>query len=351
MTAQLRALLPEWHVALLAVDETTTFDIECRNPDEHPWSTYQRSRDEVYDALKQQDLAWYNAAAESGETKYTVSQDDGFIHSFRNLAELTQRRDLIVRLVVLSIGGNDLYLRPEIQLELMRSLVPCRGHLRKRVAVDFGQRYHGILTAIRTVAPSAQILPVIPYHPHVDFPLVSPGSVLYGLPSTLRSCLGLFSSACLHRTVTRLQQWVLPTLVTPMVQELLRAVAATNRDALSGSTNGETDDKGSGLPVPAVVDLSKTFDPTNASEYGTGNPTAVNAFGVDWSGVEPSCKSSRYIAELIAAAAVGEQSSKTTCELLWLGRESKARISLTLTRSTIASYRFGPVVASPFSCS
>lgn len=222
----------------LAVDQMTTYDFLRRTPTRNGWGQYSISRAQTGfpDAQDRQ----YFAAA------------DGNMYSVENLRRLRN-----VRAVVISIGGNDVYLRADIQRELIASMMPFQGWRRDAVADRFA-RIATIFKYVREAAPTALIVPVIVYHPHYDL------SVLGG---------ALTQDTCTGTLATQLPKWTLSSLVTPMAKQVLTLARAQK------------------LPV---IDLSHTFDPNNECHYGTGSKRLPF-----WSGAEPSVASAGFIARLI----------------------------------------------------
>lgn len=226
----------------LAVDQMSSFDFIARNPQENSWEQYSLAR---------------NRAPFSNPLDQSYfSADDGNIYSVENLNLLKN-----TQCVVLSLGGNDVYLRRDIQLDLALSLLPLSWWRRRNIAIKFGQRIEKILDAIRSTAPNALLVPVIVYHPHYSFSLSGHNGT------------GWLSS--LSRLIQRL---VLSKLVSPLAQQLLLQAQRL------------------GLPV---IDLSRTFDPANVCHYGTEHIKSSNEFHAPWSGAEPSNVSNEFIAKLI----------------------------------------------------
>jgi len=236
----------------LAVDQMTTFDFEERTAAANPWEGFARARRQV-------------GFEEEQDVEYRVDQD-GVIRSAKSLAKLDG-----VEWNILSIGGNDVYLNRGVQADLLLSLLPPFAGRRKEVAGSFGQRFRRVLASVRRAAPDAKLVLVIPYRPHRDFSLVMGAPINDEGQRISGDLLGDF--------VRGLERQYLSELVNPMVIEILRAAQEE------------------GCPV---VDLSKTFDPTNEEHYGTGRMGAVNALGVTWSGAEPSDASTGFTAKLFA---------------------------------------------------
>lgn len=297
LTTQLRKLMPEYEVVNLAVDQMTTYDLEKRTPRENPWMRYQIARNKAF-----------TTPETKGDVKYPV-HEDGNIYSFRNLASLAKSSD--VQVVVLSIGGNDLYLRPDMQIKLAKSLVSGKGHLRDTEAKSFGLRYQQILEKISAAAPGATIIPVVPYHPHFSF------SLLYGAQTG--SGVGTILP-----WLTKQMQWLfLSKLVSPLVKEILLA-----------SLNFK------GANSVHVIDLSKTFDPKDETDYGTGAIGKSTSFA-PWSGAEPSCKSSLYIAHLIRETTRVVKILKTP-NLIWRDKTLNEILGVDISPEFIEAYKFGP---------
>jgi len=202
------------------------------------------------------------------QDKEYAEDEDGIIRSAENLRRLSN-----VRWAVISLGGNDVYLKRDVQARLASSLLPGMSNQRKEVAEEFGQRLRQIVKEIRNAAPDADFIMVIPYQPHEEMSLV------YGAPvdgegrRMPADPLGAISRA--------IEQENLPAVVTPMVSEIL-AIAREE-----------------GCPV---IDLSRTLDPGCEEHYGTGQIGKVNKLGAPWSGVEPSDVSTHFIAELLVHA-------------------------------------------------
>merc|ERR1711990_767670 len=90
---------------------------------------------------------------------------DGSIKSIQNLGQLQN-----VRCAVVSLGGNDVYLSRDVQLNLIKSLNPFQWKLREEVAQQFRSRLEAIFAEFDVViAGSSFVLPVIVYHPHHGF--------------------------------------------------------------------------------------------------------------------------------------------------------------------------------------
>jgi hypothetical protein len=158
--------------------------------------------------------------------------------------------------VVLSCGGNDVYLGASIQAQLGLSLLPLQAFRRRRVGREFCSRLNTIIRGIKQVKPAALVIPIIVYHPHHGFSL----SGLNG------GCVGVLGQT--------LQRLLLPTMVRDMVIQFLR-LAEVYR-----------------LPV---IDLSRTMNPNNVTHYGSMDKSKIGEF-VPWSGAEPSDVSQLYIA-------------------------------------------------------
>lgn len=246
----------------LAVDQMTTFDFVERKPQENPWETYAKARKLV--------------AFEDDEDKEYVVDSDGVIRSVENLRRLED-----VKWVVLSLGGNDVYLNAEVKGKLLSSLLPNAEGKRKEVAQEFAKRLKAVLEQVKEAAPEASVILVVPYQPHQEFSLVmgapinDEGQRIYG------DVLGDGTRV--------LERGLLPDLVNPMVTEMLNL--------------------GREMGCP-IIDLSQTLDPTNEEHYGTGEIGKVNELGTPWSGAEPSDVSSDFTAQLLAhAIAAGAKSS------------------------------------------
>jgi len=228
----------------LAIDQMSSFDLLRRDPFLNPWIHYDRARRRVFE----------NSSESSDKTYEHLVATDGNIYSAKNVQCLKN-----VRCAVLSVGGNDVYLNSDVQLSLVKSLVPGFRHLREEVASDFRSRLDGIFESLDYALPADTVrLPVIVYHPHHSFSI----SGLEGM------CSGLIA-----RT---LQRGSLRHLVTPMARQILWL--AQERC----------------LPV---LDLSRTFDPNDVRHYGTMDMDSTEP--ICWSGAEPSDISQVFISELI----------------------------------------------------
>eukprot|EP00755_Sulcionema_specki_P007199 Sspe_Gene.37577::Locus_18137_Transcript_1_1_Confidence_1.000_Length_3564::g.37577::m.37577 len=228
--------LPHYSCVNLAVDQMTTFDILKRSPAVNGWAQYQHGRERVFRSGI--DRAGYRP----------LRAHDGCIYSAANLHRLKN-----VKHVVLSIGGNDVYLTASVQAAFARSLLPfCNAH--EQVGREFGERMQLVVEKLN-VPPSARFMAVLVYHPHHEF-----------------SISGL-NSGCLGALAKCIQRRNLSYLATPMARAALR-IAKTRR-----------------FPV---LDLSCTFDPTNVRHYGN-----MDVNSPEWSGAEPSDVSQEYIAQLI----------------------------------------------------
>jgi hypothetical protein len=232
----------EWRCINLAVDETSTFDFHKRTPGQHGWRRYERGRERVFGQGDPQDQQYYPAS-------------DGALHSLFNLRQLRN-----VKAVVVSVGGNDVYLQESIQRALALSVLPWKRHVGRDVGDQFGQRLRLVLQGIRDAAPGALIVPVVVYHPHYEYSIAGLNSGLIGALAKLG------------------QRALLSTATAPMIKQFLRLAREDH------------------LPV---IDLSRTLDPCNYAHYGTGAPDASNSLGAPWSGAEPSNMSSHFIAQLV----------------------------------------------------
>ncbi|OLQ04999.1 hypothetical protein AK812_SmicGene11855 [Symbiodinium microadriaticum] len=248
------AKVRQLQVVNLAVDQMTTFDFEERSASANPWDVYAQAREKV------------DFEAEE-DKKYMVDQD-GIIRSVKNLKSLNN-----VRWVILSLGGNDVYLNSGVKTRLINSLVPGSEGVRKEVAKEFGARLKKVAEQVQKAAPDATLVLVVPYQPHEEFsllagaPINDEGARIYG--------------DFLGDGARGLERQLLPDLVTPMVTEILTLAQD--------------------LDCP-VIDLSQTFDSSMEEHYGTGEIGRVNSLGTPWSGAEPSDVSSNFIAQLIANA-------------------------------------------------
>ena len=225
----------------LAVDQMSTFDFIKRSREENDWHFYEHSRKQVFDPSESLDFNYFSAS-------------DGSMYSVDNLKRLRN-----VKHVVVSIGGNDVYLDGDIQLALIQSLLPFCSTRREKVAREFSQRLEMIFLALEEAVPGAKIIPVIVYHPHYSFSI---GGIQSGF-------LGLIAKV--------IQRLFLSLLVTPMLRELLLLAQRRKLD---------------------VIDLSRTFDASDQRHYGTEQIGVGNKFA-SWSGAEPSNISSNFIAILI----------------------------------------------------
>jgi len=245
----------------LAVDQMTTFDLEDRRSESNSWAAYAEGRRRVKFEDEQ-------------DREYQVDSD-GVIRSVENLRSLEN-----VSAVVLSIGGNDVYLNSSVQSSLAMSLLPSMEEKRQEVAVAFGARLRKIVKSVQKAAAGARIILVIPYQPHNEFSLVMGAPINADGERVVGDVLGDFGRI--------FERENLSNLVTPMVKEMLAVARET------------------GCPV---VDLSQTLDPDNEEHYGTGRIGQVNELGVPWSGAEPSDVSSGFIADLLLHALSKSQKS------------------------------------------
>lgn len=147
-------------------------------------------------------------------------------------------------------------MNPEVQLKLFRSLLPKYYHERINIADTLGIRYKKIIQSIQEIAPKSKLILMIPYHPHYHFNLLQ------------------YKHGCGAKMINYFQYCVLTRLVTPLVQQILFL-------AKNYKLN--------------VIDLSKTFNPNLDCHYGTEDRNRK-----DWSGAEPSNKSSQLMAELVS---------------------------------------------------
>lgn len=241
----------------LAVDQMTTFDFNERLPKKNPWEPFSKARKKVNFEAKE-------------DRSYMVDKD-GVMRSLSNL-----RRQKGVQWAILSIGGNDVYLNPDVKLSLLASLLPGLSGKRQEVAKAFAGRMREVLKGIKEAAPEAKIVVVIPYQPHREFSLVVGAPINDEGQRIVGDILG--------DVIRSFEKTVLSDLVTPMVKEIL-AVA-----------------REFGCPI---IDLSRTLDPDCEEHYGTGQIGKVNSLGVAWSGVEPSDVSNGFLTDLIVAALKG----------------------------------------------
>eukprot|EP00475_Leptophrys_vorax_P033340 TRINITY_DN5222_c0_g2_i1.p1 TRINITY_DN5222_c0_g2~~TRINITY_DN5222_c0_g2_i1.p1 ORF type:complete len:441 (-),score=100.74 TRINITY_DN5222_c0_g2_i1:1316-2638(-) len=225
----------------LAVDQMSTFDFIKRTRESNSWYVYSHGRTIVQFENKL-------------DRDYLISQD-GNVYSVKNLQKVNN-----VKYVLVSVGGNDVYLQASIQIALILSLLPFQSFRREKVGKEFGQRLSNILKKIEAAVPDAVVIPVIVYHPHYDFSI---SGLQHGF-------LG-----CIAKTV---QKYCLKTMVTSMVRQFM--LYARDRH----------------LPV---IDLSRTLDPSNVSHYGTEDMKKGNYIDAPWSGAEPSNVSNVFICELV----------------------------------------------------
>jgi len=217
----------------------------------NPWDVYLNARQQVdFD--------------DEEDRKYPVAKD-GYIRSVASLRRLKN-----VEWALISIGGNDVLLNPFVQSTLTTSLLPGQEGNRETVASEFGARLRGLVESVRKAQPDASVALVVPYRPHLEHSLV------FGAPVDADG--EKISGDFVGDLARGLERQYLSTLVTPMAREIL----AVGREL--------------GCPV---VDLSKTFDPSEEQHYGTGRIGNVNELGVAWSGAEPSDVGSAFVAELL----------------------------------------------------
>lgn len=233
-----------YQVVDLAMDETSTYDFLVRTSDEHPWGTYADARRRVF---------------KTPHHDYPVAEDGNYypVEVLRRLRN--------VHYVILSLGGNDVYLNANNQRDLALSTIPFMGGRSTAVAKGMSDRLRHIVAAIACAAPAAVVVPVVVYHPHDGF-----------------SISGLGTAPGIGPTIARsLQAAFLAGAVTPLARVAIEYAAR--------------------LQLP-VIDLSSTLKRNVASHYGTGPSMKPNRF-VEWSGAEPSNAAVDFIARLIAAAA------------------------------------------------
>jgi len=223
----------------LAVDQMTTFDFLKREPARNGWRQYENAR------IK---------------TNFTDPQDQGYyVSEDGNIYPVEQLKQLKnVRYVLVSVGGNDVYLRPEVQVALGRSLLPLQSYARSRVAEQFGSRVRTIMAAVQAAVPDAVVIPVIVYHPAYKFSLLEINEGITGW------------------VLQTFQRLLLSYLVSPMSRQIITYAR---------------DHK---LPV---IDISRTFNPKVPEHYGSGGPGRQGPFAY-WSGAEPSNVSTPFIARL-----------------------------------------------------
>jgi hypothetical protein len=165
----------------LAVDQMTTFDFVKRDPSRNSWGGYESARSYMFaDSKEPSDKTYKHLVAE-----------DGCIHSIENLKKLEN-----VTHVVVSIGGNDVYLTPSVQIALAKSLVPTQSHIREKIGAEFGQRVEAIVDQIAKAAPNALIVPVIVYHPHNQFPIFGTGGLTMFLQKSVMFLFLHFLAYC-----------------------------------------------------------------------------------------------------------------------------------------------------------
>jgi len=215
----------------------------------------------------------------------------------------------------LSLGGNDVYLKSEVKGKLVSSLLPQSEGKRKEVAQEFAERLKKVLEEVKSAAPDAGLILVVPYQPHQDFslmmgaPINDEGKRIYG------DILGDGTRV--------LERQVLPDLVNPMVKEMI----ALGREM--------------GCPI---VDLSQTLDPSCEEHYGTGEIGKVNELGTPWSGAEPSDVSNDFISQLLAHAI--ESTGSKAAVYRGLPRQEVKGWAMTVKEETLdwiyeKDYRFG----------
>jgi len=243
----------------LAVDQMTTFDLAERDPFWNAWEPYAQAR--------------RNVGFDDKEDLEYKADEDGKIRSVKLLEGMQN-----VAAVVLSVGGNDVYLKKDIQADLAYSLVPGFEGNRQKVAKEFGIRYREIVESVRAAAPGAKLVLVIPYRPHQDFSIVTGAPDIDAEGAKVEDAFGSVGRSFETR--------FLPEMVTPMVREIL----AVGREV--------------GCPV---IDLSRTLKIDEESHYGTGRIGETNELGAPWSGAEPSDISTKFIARLIEHALSNEQ--------------------------------------------
>lgn len=279
------AMGKDFEIVNLAVDQMSTHDLEKRESHVNPWSQYEYARKKVFG---------------NEEGKYPVAKD-GNIYSLQNLANLTN-----VHMVIVSIGGNDLYLDPNMQLTLVKSLIPFKSGLRDVEVEKFSKRYKDLMHKISNIVPYAIIMPVIPYHPHYDFPL-------FQLPYK--------ASKFKKWALLKSQYLFLSKLVTPMVKEILSINLALGSN---------------GMHTMHIMDLSKTFDPKNQTHYGSES----KSFPSGWSGAEPSIITIQYMVQMIARILDKDVSSYSQTNTIWRDRVTNELVEKPITIEYIESYKF-----------
>jgi hypothetical protein len=233
--------LGSFGVINLAVDQMSTFDFIRRTREGNSWYVYSHGRKQLnFENRLDQD--------------YLISQH-GNVYSVKNLEKVKN-----VKYVLVSVGGNDVYLQASIQISLFLSLLPFQSFRREAVGKEFGKRLSRILKKLEAAVPDAIVIPVIVYHPHYDFSL-----------SGLNHGVGGF----IAKTI---QKFCLKTMTTAMVRQFM--LYARDRH----------------LPV---IDLSRTFNPWDVSHYGTEEIGKFNYIDAPWSGAEPSNISNVFICRLV----------------------------------------------------
>ena len=222
----------------LAVDQMTTFDFLNRGK-ENTWRGYQMVRRNVYDAN--------DDPLDHDGYEHLVGKD-GRIRSADNLSLLKN-----VKHVVVSCGGNDVYLNADTQRKLFGSLNPFNDK-RAEIAEGMAGRLGAALEEVQKAAPNARITLVICYHPHYEFNLIR----ARGWRGTV---------------VNILQRGLLSYLISPAVRAMLELARVKGCD---------------------VIDLSQTLDPRDETHYGS-----MDTKRAGWSGAEPSDVSQEFIASLI----------------------------------------------------
>ena len=268
-----------------AVDQTMTFDFIRRTRKSNSWMGYQHERERMCKAL-------HNDSLDRDGYKHLCSAD-GSIKSVDNIARLKN-----VKHIFLSVGGNDVYLRADVQKKLASSLMGCNG--RHEVGKEFKERLNTIVVELKKVISSDTLItPVIVYHPHYD-----------------QSLSGLSPNTCLGSVSISIQKMFLSWLVTPMVRSVLEVCSQHSLSA---------------------IDLSQTFDPTNIRHYGNmKHPEAP----WNWSGAEPSDVSQIFIAKLMMHVVNHPPTAPTIFHGKTKGDDFVSVVPTLITESVLKNYKF-----------
>eukprot|EP01059_Diplonema_ambulator_P002701 TRINITY_DN12348_c0_g1_i1.p1 TRINITY_DN12348_c0_g1~~TRINITY_DN12348_c0_g1_i1.p1 ORF type:complete len:356 (+),score=92.54 TRINITY_DN12348_c0_g1_i1:78-1145(+) len=270
----------------MAVDQMSSFDFILRRPSENGWHQYQYEREKVHKNHPSDD------ALDRDGYRHLMNAE-GNIESVENIARLKN-----AKYVFLSVGGNDVYLHADIQIGLGKSLLPGCDK-RSRIASAYGERLTDIVSHLKRRVPGAEIIPVVVYHPHHDFPI----SGITG------GCLGGLSRC--------IQKNYLSWMVTPMVQQVLKIAEAEKL---------------------RVIDLSQTFDPNDSRHYGNMDPSGVYGYG--WSGAEPSDISQNFIAALMQHVIENPTATPTIYHATTQGDSLKKIHARPITRTVVDTYKF-----------